>query len=463
MPTFNLQPSTAKETLNPTTHSFPPGFVWGAATAAYQIEGAWDADGKGESIWDRFSHTPGTIANGDTGDVACDHYHRWQEDIALMRAIGLPAYRFSISWPRLLPQGTGRPNLPGLDFYSRLVDALLENGIQPYVTLYHWDLPQALQDQGGWPARSTAEAFVAYADLVSSRLGDRVRNWMTFNEPFVSAYVGHLEGRHAPGHTDLDEMLAAAHHLLLAHGWAVPVIRRNVPNSQVGLVLNLSPVDPSSPSPADHEAALHEDGVLNRWYLDPVSGRGYPTDVLQGYNRQMGFIHDGDLKAIAAPLDFLGVNYYSRKIVRSRAVPESQNQPRTVFADSEKTAMGWEVYPQGLYRILERVQDDYAFPNLYVTENGAAYPDRIHPDGSVQDPQRVAYLHRHLKAVHQAIVAGVPVRGYFAWSFLDNFEWSYGYAKRFGLVYVDYPTHRRVIKSSAHWYRDVIAANAITA
>jgi beta-glucosidase len=441
--------------------TFPEGFIWGVATSAYQIEDAWNEDGKGESIWDRFSHTPGKIANGDTGDVACDHYHRWREDVALMKELGLHAYRFSISWPRLLPDGRGRVSAAGLDFYSQLVDALLEAAIEPSITLYHWDLPQALQDQGGWPARATAEAFVEYADLAARRLGDRVKHWITLNEPFVSAMIGYLEGRHAPGHSDLDKALAAAHHLLLAHGLAVPVIRRNSPGAQVGITLNLSGQTPASPSAADRAAAWQRDGVINRWFLDPLSARGYPADIVQHYGNSMEFVQAGDLEATAAPLDFLGVNYYARGVVRSSVVTEAENAPRTVFPNPERTEMGWEVYPEGLYEVLGRVHFDYRFPALYITENGAAYPDQIGLDGQVDDPLRVAFLKRHLAAAARAIAAGVPLRGYFAWSLMDNFEWDHGYSKRFGLIYVDYQTQRRVLKTSAHWYRQVIAANTV--
>ena len=441
--------------------AFPGGFVWGAATSSYQIEGAWNEDGKGESIWDRFAHTPGKIEDGSTGDVACDHYHRWREDVALMKEMGLHAYRFSIAWPRVLPEGRGRANPAGLDFYSRLVDALLEVGIEPFVTLYHWALPQVLQDQGGWPARDSAEAFVEYADLVSRRLGDRVKYWMTFNEPYVSALIGYLEGRHAPGHTDLDEALAAAHHLLLAHGWAVPVIRRNSPEAGVGIVLNLSGQVPASPSAADRAAAWRHDGIVNRWFLDPLAARGYPGDIVQHYARPMDFVQAGDLEAIAVPLDFLGVNFYFRNVVRSRQVPEADNAPRTVFPSPERTEMGWAVYPEGLYELLGRLHFDYRFPALYITENGAAYPDQVGPDGQVDDPSRVAYFKGHLAAAARAIAVGVPLRGYFALSLLDNFEWAHGFTKRFGLIYVDFRTQRRVFKSSAHWYRRVIAANAV--
>jgi beta-glucosidase len=444
-----------------TTLSFPPDFMWGAATASYQVEGAWNEDGKGESIWDRFAHTPGKVANGDTGDVACDHYHRWPEDVALMKELGLKAYRFSISWPRVLPDGRGQVNPAGLDFYSRLVDGLLEAGIMPLVTLYHWDLPQALQDQGGWPARPCAEALVEYADVVSRRLGDRVKFWATFNEPHVSAFVGYQWGSHAPGHTDLDEALAAAHHHLLAHGWALPVIRGNSPDAQVGIVLNLIPTVAASPSAADRLAAWRVDGAINRWFLDPLAARGYPADVVQHFGRAMDFVQAGDMETIATPVDFLGVNYYTRIITRSDEIPDEENAPRTVSRGPEQTEMDWEVYPQGLYDVLGRVHFDYNFPALCITENGAAYPDQVGPEGQVEDPLRLAYYRRHLVQAARAIAAGVPLRGYFAWSLLDNFEWAHGYAKRFGLVYVDYETQRRIPKASARWYSRVIAANAV--
>lgn len=435
---------------------FPSGFVWGAATAAYQIEGAWDEGGKGESIWDRFSHTPGKIMDGDAGDTACDHYHRWREDVAMMQELRLQAYRFSISWPRLLPEGRGRINRAGLDFYSRLVDGLLDTGIRPFATLYHWDFPQALQDRGGWPARFTAEAFAEYADLASRHLGDRVKHWMTFNEPYVSAFVGYQEGRHAPGHRSIAEALAASHHLLLAHGRAVPILRRNVPGVEVGIVLNLTTSVPASPGEADVVAAHLRDGIVNRWFLDPIAGRGYPADVVQHYGRPLHFVQAGDLEAIADPIDFLGANYYTRTIVRSDVLSESENEPRTVFPNAEQTEMGWEVCPEGFRDMLIRLHEDYHFPAIYVTENGAAYHDEIGPNGRVEDSRRIAYLRGHLKAAAQSLAAGVPLRGYFVWSLLDNFEWGHGYSKRFGIVYVDYATQRRIPKESARWYRTVI-------
>jgi len=442
-------------------YSFPPDFVWGAATAAYQIEGAWNEDGKGENIWDRFSHIPGKVENGDTGDVACDHYHRWREDVALMKEMGLKAYRFSVSWPRVFPKGSGAVNPAGLDFYDRLVDALMEANIEPFLTLYHWDLPQSLQDKGGWPSRIVVNAFSEYADLVSRKLGDRVKHWITLNEPHVSAFIGYYQGLHAPGHTDIHEAVAASHHLLLSHGLAVPIIRNNCPDARVGITLNMHPQTPASSSAADHAAAWREDGIVNRWFLDPLSGRGYREDIRQFYNDPMACIQEGDLDKISAPLDFLGINYYARGIARSKEVKEEENMPRQVFPNAEHTEMGWEVYPEGMYEILCRLRFNYYFPAYYITENGAAYRDQVNVDGQVEDAERLAYIRRHLQMVHKAITAGVPVKGYFAWSLLDNFEWAYGYAKRFGLIYVDFKTQQRIIKSSARWYQQVIRDNAV--
>jgi len=439
---------------------FPQDFLWGAATSSYQIEGAWNEDGKGESIWDRFSHTPGKVFNGDTGDVACDHYHRWQDDITLMKSLGLRAYRFSIAWPRIFPAGRGAVNSAGLDFYNRLVDGLLEADITPFVTLYHWELPQALQDEGGWPVRSTAEAYVEYADTISRALGDRVKNWITFNEPWVSAFVGHWEGRHAPGHTDLHEALATAHHLMLAHGWAVPQIRANCPDGQVGITLNLSPHMPASPGTADRAAARFADGHNNRWFLDPLHGRGYPQDMVDAFGDTMDFVQPDDLETISVPMDFLGVNYYTRGIARA-GIDEDKNAERTVFRGDEITEMDWEVYPEGLYDLLGRLHFDYRIPAIYITENGAAFNDTVAPDGTIDDPQRLSYIKRHLEMAHRAIAAGVPLRGYFVWSLMDNFEWALGYSKRFGIVHVDYQTQKRTLKSSAKWYRQVIQENAV--
>jgi beta-glucosidase len=432
---------------------FPPDFQWGAATACYQIEGAWQEDGKGESIWDRFSHTPGKVRDGDTGDVACDHYHRWPEDVALMEELGLTAYRFSIAWPRVLPNGVGEVNPAGLDFYSRLTDALLARGIEPFATLYHWDLPQALQDRGGWPARLLVDAFAEYAQVVSRHLGDRIRNWITVNEPWVHAFIGHQMGEHAPGETDLGRALAATHHLLLAHAAAMQVVRGNSPGARVGLALNLTPQHPASPSQADREAATWVDGWINRWLLDPLAGRDYPSDMVKAFGADMDFIAAEDLRAIARPMDFVGINYYTRSIARSKEIPEAENAPRTVFPVGAMTEMDWEVYPEGLYQTLGRLHFAYGFPALYVTENGAAFRDQVGPGGQVDDPARGEYLRDHLDAVGRALEMGVPVKGYFVWSLLDNFEWSHGYSKRFGIVHVDFESGRRVVKSSGQWYR----------
>lgn len=440
---------------------FPKDFIWGAATASYQIEGAWDEDGKGESIWDRFSHTPGKVDNGDTGDIACDHYHRWQEDITLIKDLGLKAYRFSLSWPRILPTGQGKVNQAGLDFYSQLVDGLLDAGIEPHITLYHWDLPQALQDAGGWPARFIVDTFVEYADIVSRDLGDRVKNWITINEPFVSAFIGYYEGRHAPGISDLGKAVIATHHLLLAHGQSVPIIHQNSPDSKVGITLDLTTTEPASPSIPDKKAAVYKDGHINRWFLDPLVGRGYPGDMVESYQQKMDWIHPGDLESIAVPIDFLGVNYYNREICRSADISEEDNHPQTVWRGDEITEMDWEVYPEGIYKVLGRLYFDYAFPSILVTENGAAFPDQV-INGQVDDPERLSFIKRHLIMVNKAIQAGVPVQGYFAWSLLDNFEWAFGYSKRFGIVYVDYQTLQRIPKSSAIWYRQIIADNFIS-
>ena len=442
--------------------TFPDDFLWGAATASYQIEGAWDADGKGESIWDRFTHTPGKIQDGSTGDVACDHYHRWQEDIALMKSLNLRAYRFSISWPRILPAGRGQINQAGLDFYSRLVDGLLEADIQPFATLYHWDLPQALQDEGGWPSRNTAEAFVEYADVISRRLGDRVKNWMTLNEPWCISFLSHQIGEHAPGWQDWTAALRAAHHVLLSHGWSVPVLRRNSPGAEVGIVLNFEHVQPATSSAADFHAARRQDGYFNRWFLDPVYGRYYPADMVADYisggylPHGLDFVQEGDRRTMGVQTDFLGVNYYTRDIIRQG--PDNMPQP-VDLPDVERTEMGWEIYPQGLYHLLNRLHFEYQIPKLYVTENGCSFSDGPDASGRVADQRRLNYLRDHFAAVHRAMQNGVPLAGYFVWSLMDNFEWAKGYLQRFGIVYVDYETQQRYPKDSALWYKDVIANN----
>jgi beta-glucosidase len=435
--------------------TFPSDFIWGAATASYQIEGAAFEDGRGESVWDRFSATPGKVRGGDSGAVACDFYHRYRDDIRLMRELGLDAFRFSISWPRVIPEGRGRVNTAGLDFYDRLVDELLANDLEPFATLFHWDTPQALEDAGGWPVRATAEAFVEYAEAVVARLGDRVRRWMTHNEPWVHAWIGHAWGEHAPGRTSEADAVAAAHHLLLSHGWATEAIRRAAPDAQVGIVLNLAHAYPASDSPEDEAAAWRVDGEGNRWFLDPIFRGSYPADLLDRNELLAPVLQDGDLETIAAPIDFLGVNNYFRFVVGA-----GPNGPQFVAnPEAQHTDMGWEVHPDGLYKLLVRVAKDYAPPAIYVTENGAAFGDvRVH-DGAVHDPERTAYLETYIDAVGRATAEGAPVKGYFVWSFLDNFEWGHGYSKRFGIVYIDYPTLERVPKDSFYWYRDRIAAN----
>jgi len=436
------------------TTRFPSDFVWGAATASYQIEGAVHEDGRGESVWDRFSATPGKVRGGDTGDVACDFYHRYRDDIRLMKELGIDAFRFSIAWPRIFPQGGGRVNEAGLDFYDRLVDEVLANGIEPYATLFHWDTPQALEDSGGWPVRPTAEAFAEYAEVVAARLGDRVRNWITHNEPWVHAWIGHAWGKHAPGRTSEADAVAAAHHLLLSHGWAVDAIRKSAPDARVGITLNLSHAYAASDTPEDEAAAYRVDGEGNRWFLDAVYRGSYPADLLDRNELVAPFIQDGDFDVISAPIDFLGVNNYFRFIVGATA-----DGPRMVRnPEAQHTQMGWEVYPDGLHQLLVRISRDYEPGAIYITENGAAFPDvRVH-DGRVHDPERTAYLSSYIDAVGRAVEDGAPVKGYFVWSMLDNFEWAEGYSKRFGLVYIDYPTLERVPKDSFYWYRDLLAS-----
>ncbi len=453
----------------PESLTFPHNFLWGAATSAYQIEGAWNEDGKGESIWDRFSHTPGTIEDGSTGDVACDHYHRWPEDIALMKEMGLKAYRFSVSWPRILPAGRGKVNQAGLDFYSRLVDGLLQAGIEPFVTLYHWDLPQVLQDEGGWAMRSTAEAFVEYADVLSRHLGDRVKHWITHNEPFSVAFLGHQIGEHAPGLKDTPTSLNVIHHLLLSHGWAVPVLRRNSPGAEVGITLVCIPILLASSSDANSQLGRILDGQFNRWYLDPLYGRHYPADqvaehIAAGHLPPEGlvFVKPGDMDAIAAQTDFLGVNYYTTIVLRDEVLPESENLPPVApVPEVECTDMGWPINPDGLYQLLNRLHFEYQPGKLYITENGASYSDGPDKDGRIRDQRRLNYLRQHFAAANRAIECGVPLAGYFVWSLIDNFEWNKGYAQRFGLIWVNYETQQRILKDSALWYKQVIAENGL--
>jgi beta-glucosidase len=437
--------------------SLPSDFVWGVATSAYQIEGAHDVDGRLPSIWDTFCRQAGAIDNGDTGDTACDHYNRWREDVGLISEIGADAYRFSIAWPRVIPTGTGAINRKGLDFYSALVDDLLANGITPFVTLYHWDLPQALQNRGGWPSRDTAYAFADYATAVVEALGDRVINWTTLNEPLCSAWLGHLSGSMAPGIKDITKAVPASFHLHLAHGLGVQAIKAAAAlPPEVSIVVNLSPAVPATDRPADLAAAARSDGHTNRWWLDPIFGRGYPQDMVDVYGVEPP-VRGDDLDVIASPIDWLGVNYYFREVVTDNPEGPGPRVTTVRVPGAVETAMPWEVYPQGLQDILVRVNEDYGPQRIYVTENGSAWDDEAGPDGSVNDLARTDYVRTHLQACAGAIARGVPVAGYFAWSLLDNFEWAYGYDKRFGLIRVDYETQERTVKTSGRFYSDVIA------
>ncbi|GGV73553.1 MULTISPECIES: GH1 family beta-glucosidase [Streptomyces] len=462
--------------------SFPPDFVWGAATAAYQVEGAAGEDGRTPSIWDTFSHTPGKTLNGDTGDVAADHYHLYREDVARMKELGLKAYRFSVSWSRVQPTGRGPGVERGLDFYRRLTDELLDAGITPVVTLYHWDLPQELEDAGGWPHRDTADRFADYAEIVARGLGDRIGMWTTLNEPWCSAFLGYGSGVHAPGRTDPAATLRAAHHLNLAHGKAIAALRANLPSSaKCSITLNLHQVRPLTDSPEDVDAARRIDAVGNRIFTGPILDGAYPERLLTDTAHLVDWgrlVHDGDLEEISRPIDVLGVNYYSPTVVSH--APDgvgstsndghgaSDHTPWTGcedvafhLANDDLTAMNWAIDPEGMHTLLTQLAAEHPGLPLMVTENGAAFQDEVTEDGRVDDPRRIAYLHAHLDAVRRAIADGADVRGYFLWSLLDNFEWGYGYSKRFGLYYVDYATQRRIPKASAHWYAGVIRANAL--
>ncbi|MDH3214048.1 MAG: GH1 family beta-glucosidase [Myxococcales bacterium] len=435
---------------------FPSDFVWGAATAAYQIEGAVDADGRGESIWDRFSHTPGRTLNGETGDVACDHYHRFREDVTIMRDLGVEAYRFSIAWPRIIPDGTGRVNQAGLDFYDRLVHELLEAGITPFPTLYHWDLPQPLEDAGGWPLRATAHAFAEYAAVVGERLGDRVKDWWTINEPWCVAELGYRYGDHAPGRHDPHDALAASHHVLLAHGLGMQALRAAIPAAQVGIVTNHDFRVPRSDHVSDRRASELGHAVNSRWYLDPIYLGEYPELAVHHHRWDQEQIFPGDMEIISSPVDHHGINYYTRTIERDEGVDDLERPQPIVEAALPRTTMGWEIYPDGLRDLLVRLNNDYNLPSVYITENGAAFPDEV-IDGEVHDSNRTEFLQRHLAAAAEAMNAGVPLSGYFVWSLMDNFEWARGYGQRFGLVHVDYDTQKRTLKDSANWYRAMLS------
>ena len=426
---------------------FPPGFLWGVATSAYQIEGAVAEDGRGPSIWDTFSHTPGKTFGGHTGDVACDHYHRWEQDLELIEEMGVDAYRFSIAWPRVQPAGRGAWNGKGLAFYDRLLDNLLARGVAPLATLFHWDLPQALQDEGGWANRDTAQHFADYADAIGQRFGDRLAAISTHNEPWCMAHLGHHKGQFAPGLREPATAAQVAHHLLLSHGMALQALRASGVKVPLGIALNHSPVTPATDSAADRALAEREYALLVRWYMDPLFLKRYP-DV--GGARPFPVVQPEDFEVIAQPLDFLGINYYTR------IWASSETPPRPAPKLSGETEMGWEVYPEGLTELLSGLNRDYRLPPLYITENGVAYADKL-VGGRVDDANRIDYIQKHLAVLAQAVASGVDVRGYYHWSLLDNFEWDSGYTKRFGLIYVDYATQQRTLKDSARWYRDFIA------
>ncbi|MGI6776911.1 MAG: GH1 family beta-glucosidase [Acetivibrionales bacterium] len=442
--------------------SFPRNFIWGAATSAYQIEGAVNGGGRGVSIWDTFSHTPGKVFNGDTGDTACDHYNRYKQDVSLMKELGLKGYRFSIAWPRVFPEGRGKCNPKGLDFYKALVEELLKNNIEPVATLYHWDLPQIFQDMGGWLNSDTVEYFAEYSSVVFKELGDMVDLWITQNEPMSTAFLGNFTGDYAPGLTDPAVAVQVSHNLLLSHAEVVRIYRQMNLKGHIGIAFNFYPIHPASESPEDMKTAIRVDGVLNRWFADPLFKGKYPEDILEIFSEKLGspVIKPGDMELIAGnSVDFLGINYYSRLVVKG-----SQNDPLLGYEQinpegSSYTGIGWEIYPRGLYEILLRVRQDYGNIPMYITENGAAFRDDNLVSGIIDDTDRIEYLQGHLFELWKAIKNGIDIRGYYLWSLMDNFEWEYGYSQRFGIIHVDYKTLERTWKKSAHWYRDVICEN----
>ncbi len=438
-----------------TTLTFPDGFIWGSATSSYQIEGAVDADGRSASIWDTFCGEPGRIKDGSNGDVACDHYNRYRDDVALMKELGFDAYRFSIAWPRVIPGGVGPVNAAGLDFYDRLVDELLSAGIRPFPTLYHWDLPQALEDRGGWVSRDTAFAFADYAEAVVGRLGDRVDSYATLNEPFVSADHGYVTGEHAPGRTSRAAGFAASHHLLLAHGLAGERIRAGAPDSRLAIVLNFTPIEPATDAAADIEIAHHRNHLENHWYADPITGRGYPADTAQHFEWDQNEVLDGDLEIISAPIDLLGINYYTREFA-------SADNSFTLPEGTRRNTMGWEIHPPSFGKLLRWIHDRYHVPAYLITENGCPMPDDLRHEGRILDDDRIEFIRDHLEQVHGTIQEGVPIEGYLVWSMLDNFEWAWGYGPTFGIVEVNSHTLERIPKKSALWFSDVAANNRIT-
>lgn len=440
---------------------FPDRFVWGVSTSAYQIEGAWNVDGKGESVWDRFTHTERTIRDGTTGDIACDHYNRYAEDVDLIAQLGVSAYRFSISWPRIFPDGSGRVEERGLDFYDRLVDRLATKGITPYVTLFHWDLPQALEDRGGWRSRDTAKRFAEYAATVVRRLGDRVTNWITLNEPLSVTGAGYLAGTHAPGRRSLVAAAQAAHVFLLAHGYAVDSIRREQPTATIGIANSFSPVYPHRR--VDQRVARRISAILNELFMDPLYFGHYPYTLVPLIHLLNRRIRSADWDVIHRPPDFVGVNHYSRFIARRTLFPFlGFRMLRPLYDRVLFTDMDWEVYPPGFYRILRWIRDRYDNPPLIVTENGASYEDPV-TNGRVHDRRRTAYIRRYLTELHRAIGHDQDIRGYFIWSLLDNFEWHYGYSQRFGIVHIDYPSQRRIPKDSYYEYQRIVRENGVIA
>jgi beta-glucosidase len=440
---------------------FPDGFIWGASTSAYQIEGAWNEDGKGRSIWDKFSHESGRVYQDENGDIASDHYHRWHEDVDLMKTLNLNAYRFSISWTRILPEGSGPVNQKGLDFYSRLIDRLLELGIQPFPTLFHYDLPLPLQEKGGWPERETALRFGEYAGVVGKAYGDRIQYWITHNEPSVTAFLGYYLGIHAPGIQDMTACMRSIHYLLLSHGLAVKELRRfSRPDAKIGAAINLSPVMPATESVSDHQAAKRYDALLNRIILDPLFHGRYPVEIATIIQTSVNGDIAEDLKVITEPTDYLGINYYSRTVVQNDpGIPLLEASQ--VHPTGKEYSMMWEIYPEGLYDLLIRVHKDYTPAHILITENGVPVPEDIDFDGRDRDERRIRYLRDHIFQVNRAMRAGVPVEGYFVWSLLDNFEWALGYRQRFGLIHVDFETQQRTIKDSGLWFSDIARTNRI--
>jgi beta-glucosidase len=440
---------------------FPDGFSWGTATASYQVEGAWQEDGKGESIWDRFSHTEGKIMDGDTGDVACDQYHRFKEDVAIMKQLGMRGYRFSIAWPRVFPDGKGQLNQKGLDYYSRLVDELLANGITPFPTLYHWDLPQALQDEGGWANRDIIGHFSRYAETCVNALGDRVKSWMIFNEPWCFTFLAYLYGMHAPGIRDTDAALRSTHVVNLAQTAALRAMRATGKPDAVGTAFSMTNMYPASDSPEDVAAAERQHGFTNTWFLDPLVKGAYPNAYVEQEKTLARMdIRPGDMEQIKDRLDFIGINLYQRSIIGND--PGNRNLgTRGMPGPGPRTAFGWEVWPAGLYNMIKRVDRDYGHPVIYVTENGCSYPTAPGPDGRVHDQERIDYYRGYVGQVGRAIAEGCDVRGYYAWTLLDNFEWAMGFSQRFGLTWCDFETQQRIVKDSGYWFRDLIAANEI--